>query len=174
MRLTGFDELSEDELIKQLGEPNKEPLLTVSGESPAPSGPEYLVEGLSLDRLDARFISDQVSIIDFGESYDMHSPPEDLGITASFRSPELLFDNAIGVGCDLWALACTIYEVRTRSPLFENFIDDDDEVIMQMVPLLGKLPKPWWSSWKARGQWYEEDGTPLGCFQQRQTTDIMC
>ena len=157
----GFDELNEDELIKQLGEPNKEPLLTISGESPAPSGPEYLVEGLSLDRLDARFISDQASVIDFGESYDMHSPPEDLGITASFRSPELLFDNTTGVGCDLWALACTIYEVRTRSPLFESFMDDDDEVIMQMVPLLGKLPEPWWSSWKARGQWYEEDGTPL-------------
>jgi serine/threonine protein kinase len=40
-------------------------------------------------------------------------------------------------------------------------MDDDDEVIMQMVPMLGKLPEPWWSSWKARGQWYEEDGTPL-------------
>ena len=161
MRLTGFDELSEDELIKQLGEPNKEPLLTISGESPAPSGPEYLVEDLSLDRLDARFISNKVSIIDFGESYDMYNPPEDLGVTASFRAPELLFDNTIGVGCDLWALACTIFEVRTRSPLFQNFMDDDDEVIMQMVPLLGKLPEPWWSSWKARGQWYEEDGTPL-------------
>jgi len=111
LRLTGFDVLSEDVLISQLGEPNKEPLLIISRESPAPSGPEYLVEGLSLDRLDARFISDQVCIIDFGESYDMHSPPEDLGITASFRSYELLFDNTIGVECDLWALACTIYEV---------------------------------------------------------------
>lgn len=148
-------------MVKQLGEPNKEPLLTISGKSPSPSGPEYLVEDLSLDRLDSRFISDQVSIIDFGESYRMDSPPEDLGITASFRSPELLFDNTIGVECDLWALACTVYEVRTRSPLFENFMDDDDEVIMQMVPLLGKLPEPWWSSWEARGQWYDEDGTPL-------------
>ncbi|KAG4430751.1 hypothetical protein IFR05_013772 [Cadophora sp. M221] len=131
------------------------------GESPAPSGPKYLVEGIGLDQLDARFISDQVSIIDFGESYHMSCPPEDLGITASFRAPELLFGNTIGVGCDLWALACTIYEVRTMTPLFENFMDDDDEVIMQMVPLLGKLPEPWWSSWKARGQWYEGDGTPL-------------
>ncbi|KAH8650804.1 kinase-like domain-containing protein, partial [Tricladium varicosporioides] len=161
LRLMGFDELTEGELIKQFGEPNKEPLLTVSGKSPGPSGPEYLVESLSLDQLDARFISDKISIIDFGESYDMHSLPQDLGITASFRSPELLFDNTIGVGCDLWALACTVFEVRTRSPLFENFMDDDDEVIMQMVPLLGKLPEPWWSSWKARGRWYEEDGTPL-------------
>ncbi|TVY84512.1 Serine/threonine-protein kinase SRPK [Lachnellula suecica] len=160
LRLTGFDDLSEDELINQLGQPQKEPLLTISGESPAPSGPEYLVEGLSLDRLDARFISDQICIIDFGESYDMNNPPEDLGITASFRSPELLFDNTIGVGCDLWALACTIYDIRTRSPLFENFMDDDDEVIMQMVPLLGKLPEPWWSSWEARGRWYEENGAP--------------
>ena len=64
----------------------------------------------------------------------------------------LPLENTIGVGCDLWALACTLYEIQTRSPLFENVMDDDDEVIMQMVPLLGKLPEPWWSSWKARGQ----------------------
>ena len=137
-------------MITQLGHPNKEPLLTISGESAGPSGPKYLVQSLNLDGLDTRFISYQVSIIDFGESYDMHSPPRDLGITASFRSPELLFYNTIGVGCDFWALACTIYEVRTRSPLFDSFMDDDDEIIMQMV-LLGKLPEPWWSSWKARG-----------------------
>ncbi|CAG8955989.1 hypothetical protein HYFRA_00008845 [Hymenoscyphus fraxineus] len=160
-RLKGFDELSEDELIKQFGEPKKEPLVTISGKNPAPSGPEYLVEGLSLDRIDSRFISDQISIIDFGESYDIHSSPAELGIAGSFRSPELLFDNAIGIGCDLWALACTIYEIRTGVSLFENFMDDDDEVIMEMVPLLGKLPEPWWSSWEARGQWFEEDGTPL-------------
>ncbi|KAH8815307.1 kinase-like domain-containing protein [Xylogone sp. PMI_703] len=161
LRLTGFDKLSEDELIKQLGEPNKEPLLTISGKSSAPSGPEYIVEDINLDRLDAQFISDQVSIIDFGESYHMDSPPRDLGIAASFRSPELLFENAISIGCDLWPLACTIFEIRTSSPLFENFMDDDDEVIMQMVPLLGKLPELWWSSWEARGGWYEENGKPL-------------
>jgi len=40
-------------------------------------------------------------------------------------------------------------------------MNDDDEVIMQMVPLLGKLPEPWWSSWKARERWYKEYGTPL-------------
>ncbi|TVY13348.1 Protein kinase dsk1 [Lachnellula arida] len=99
LRLYGFNDLSEQDL---LGEPNKEPLVTISEESPAPSGPEYLVDSLNLDRLPARFTSDQISIIDFGESYDMHSPPADLGITASFRSPELLFDNTrtIGVGCD--------------------------------------------------------------------------
>lgn len=105
-----------------------------------------MVEGLILDRLDTRFILDQISIIDFGESYDMHSPPEDLGIAASFRSPELIFDNTIGVGCDLWALACTIFEVRTRSPLFDHFMNDDEEVIMSTVPLIGKLSGPWWSS----------------------------
>ena len=133
-------------MIKQLGEPLREPLLTMAGESPVPSGPEYIIEALRLDKLDTRFISDQVSIIDFGESYDMDRPPRDLGITASFRSPELLFDNTISVGCELWALACTIFEVRT-APLFENFMDDgDDYIILQIVMLLGKPPEPWWGS----------------------------
>ncbi|KAF4624547.1 hypothetical protein G7Y89_g13623 [Cudoniella acicularis] len=95
LRPTGFNELSKDELIKQLGEPNKEPLLTIFGKSLAPLGPKYLVKGLSLDRLDTRFISDQVYIIDFSESYYIYSLPKDLGITASFYSPKLLFDNTI-------------------------------------------------------------------------------
>lgn len=160
--LKGLDELSEDELMRQLGEPEEEPLLTISGESAAPSGPEYIVESLNLDQLDPRFISNQISIIDFGDAYDMRNPPKELEIQASFRSPELLLSNIIGVGCDLWALGCTIFEIRAGHPLFENFMEDEDhDIIMQMVPLLGKLPEPWWSSWKARSHWYEEDGTPL-------------
>ncbi|TVY42395.1 Serine/threonine-protein kinase [Lachnellula occidentalis] len=153
----GFDDLSEHALMTLLGPPRTEPLVPVSGQSPAPSGPDYIVESLNLEHLPARFISTRISIIDFGESYDPRTPPPDLGITASFRPPELLFDNTIGVGCDLWALACTVFEIRTGCHLFENFMDDDDEVIMQMVPLLGKLPEPWWGSWKERGRWFADD-----------------
>lgn len=131
--------------MKEIGEPDKDPVITLSGENPAPSGPEYLVKCISLDRLDRRFVSNQISIIDFGESYDMLSPSEDLGITTSFRSPELLLEKTVGIGCDLWALACTIYQVRTKRTLFENWMDDEDEVIMQIIPISGKLPEHWWS-----------------------------
>jgi hypothetical protein len=47
------------------------------------------------------------------------------------------------------------------SRLFETFSGDDDEVMLQMVKLLGKLPESWWTSWDARDHWFDENGTPL-------------
>jgi serine/threonine-protein kinase SRPK3 len=66
-----------------------------------------------------------------------------LGIPPDYCSPELIFDGSVGVGTDIWALACTIYELRSMGRLFETFNGDDDGVILQMVKLLGKLPEPW-------------------------------
>jgi len=47
------------------------------------------------------------------------------------------------------------------SGLFETWSGDDDEVILQMVRLIGKLPEPWWAAWDSRSRWFEEDGTPI-------------
>lgn len=89
------------------------------------SGSDYLVEVLNLDHLPIHFITPQIRIIDFGESYLTNIPPPGLGITVSFRSPELLFDNNSGIGCDLLARTSTLFEIPTRSPLFENFMVDE-------------------------------------------------
>jgi serine/threonine-protein kinase SRPK3 len=138
-----------------------EPLLTISGETPGPSAPKYIVQPINLEALDPKHLTDQACIIDFGESYDSSSPPEALGIPLGYCSPELIFDGSVGVGTDIWALACTIYELRSMGRLVETFDGDDDEVILQMVKLLGKLPEPWWTSWDARHRWFDEDGAPL-------------
>lgn len=161
LRLKDIDSLSEEELLTQLGESRKETLLTISGEAPGPSGPEYLVEPGNLEALDSRHFAEQACIIDFGESYDISKPPENLGIPLGYRSPELIFEEQCSVASDIWALACTIYELRSMRRLFENWDDEDDQVILQMVRLMGKLPEPRWSSWEARDRWFEEDGTPI-------------
>jgi len=136
-----------------------DPILTASGEAPGPSAPNYTVPAIDLEQLYVRYLTDQVCIIDFGESYHTSSPPKGLGIPSPYCSPELIFDSSVGIGCDIWALACTIYEIRSMRTLFECYNGSDDEVILKIVKLLGRLPKPWWSSWETRENLYDEDGT---------------
>jgi serine/threonine-protein kinase SRPK3 len=77
-------------------------------------------------------------IIDFGKSFEASNPSEDLGIPEIYCSPELDW----GMGSDLWALGCTLFEIRAGSKLFNMFDDDMDDHLYYMVLLLGKLPQP--------------------------------
>ncbi|KAF6744625.1 hypothetical protein DFP72DRAFT_857324 [Ephemerocybe angulata] len=53
---------------------------------------------------------------------DPPSPGHPLGtLTWHYMSPELRFDGRIGLPSDIWALACVIFEVRTGSPLFDEW-----------------------------------------------------
>ncbi|RDL32476.1 uncharacterized protein BP5553_08932 [Venustampulla echinocandica] len=159
--LSDLDGLREEQVAMELGEPRKEGLLTELDETPGPSAPKYIVQPINLEALDPRHLIDLACIIDFGESYDSSSPPEGLGIPPGCCSPELIFDSLVGIASDIWALACTIYELRSMSRLCETWDGDDDEVILQIVRLLGKLPEPWWPFWDARDRWCKEDGTPI-------------
>jgi serine/threonine-protein kinase SRPK3 len=73
-----------------------------------------------------------------------------------------MFDNLTGIGCDIWAFACTLYEIRSRRMIFETYDGTDDDVLSYIVRLLGKLPEPWWSAWEARSRRFDEDGKPTG------------
>lgn len=99
-----------------------------------------------MDRLDLKYVTTQACIIDFGESYEISTPPESLGIPLGYRAPKLFFDGKCGIAPDLWALACTIYELRSKRVLFENWDNEDDMVLLQIVRLLGKPPERRWGS----------------------------
>lgn len=164
LQLSDLDSLSEGELLDQIGEPNMpqgEDLFTYSGEIPGPSASEYIMSPMDLTKLNPRHFTDQIYTIDFGESYDVSAPPtgKQLGIPPAFCAPEVTFEKSSGIGCDIWALACTLYEIQTRMSLFECWNGTDDEVICQMVRLLEKLPEPWWSSWEGRMGRFDEDGS---------------
>lgn len=51
-----------------------------------------------------------------------------------------------------------------RRPLFQTFFPIDDEITCGQVDALGILPSEWWRRWKARGEYFNDDGTP---FEQR-------
>lgn len=101
------------------------------------TAPQYLVYPVRWCDVDSRHISPEPCLIDFGESFKASDPPEDLGIPAPYRSPEIILEKTAGVGSDLWALGCTLFEIRTGRKMFNLFDDDDDAYLDAMVQVLG-------------------------------------
>lgn len=158
VKLKSLDHLSEDELLAKIGQPTKVSVKTESGELP-PSCPEYVVPRADISQLGNEFLTDEISVIDFGESFTFSTPPEGLGMPENYLPPEVLMDlpDAIGPACDLWALGCTLFEIREQIPLF-YMIYDTDELLAEMVRFFGKLPEEWWNNWEGREGYFDESG----------------
>ncbi|RDL39936.1 uncharacterized protein BP5553_04276 [Venustampulla echinocandica] len=162
LQTSGLDGLSEDEIIHMLGEPRKVRVLTQSGENPTePTAPKYLVRPVDWNStsIDLKFVSDQPCVIDLGQSFQVTDPPRDFALTPEpYQSPELMLDKALGLGCDLWALGCTLFEIRTGGRLFGKWANTDDAYLCDMANTLGKFPEPWWSTtWESRKKWYKDE-----------------
>lgn len=158
MKLESLDHLSENELLTKIGQPTKVSVRTESGELPS-SCPEYLVPCADMSQLGNEFLTDEICVIDFGETFTFSSPPEALGIPENYLPPEVLLDlpDAVGPACDLWALGCTIFEIREQIPLF-YMIYDNDELLAEMVRFFGKFPEEWWTKWEGREKYFDESG----------------
>jgi serine/threonine protein kinase len=57
---------------------------------------------------------------------------------------------------DVWALACTIFELRAATPLFDSFFASPDQLLRQVVQTLGRLPERWWRAWPARTLFFND------------------
>ncbi|KAI9673216.1 MAG: hypothetical protein M1817_003079 [Caeruleum heppii] len=161
LQLVDFESWTEQDVHDRLRIPLTDPVVSASGEDSGPTAPSYIVRLADMPILNRPFLSDQIMITDFGESFDVEAPPEGLGTPLVYCSPELLFDGIAGTASDVWALACTLYEIRVGSPLFELIDWDDDFIIRQWVGSLGRLPARWWQNWEARHGRFEDDGRPV-------------
>ncbi|RKK95933.1 hypothetical protein BFJ71_g8109 [Fusarium oxysporum] len=159
VKLANLDHLSEEELLSLLGRPEEVQVQTESGEDLPSSSPKYLVQPADISQLGNEFLTEEICVIDFGESFKFSSPPEDLGIPENYLPPEILLEHpdAIGPACDLWALGCTLFEIREQLPLF-YMIYDKDELRAEMVRFFGKLPESSWAKWEAREEYFNADG----------------
>ena len=104
-------------------------------------------------------------IADFGEAFDpqvtqqftahtplLIAPPE-----SCFAEPEGV-DGPLSFPGDIWTLACTVWDIVGDRPPFEAFPATLDEVTIEQVEMLGRLPERWWRKWEERGNWFDEDG----------------
>ncbi|KAK0753669.1 kinase-like domain-containing protein [Schizothecium vesticola] len=163
--ITGLDGLLESEVLCILGEPRKNPVLDPAGqENTTRTAPRYLVYPVDWSSINTDdFISKSAQLIDFGESFTTVSPPEDLGTPGPYRSLELILDPRVfGIHSDLWALGCTLFEIRTGRKLIESFEDEDDGYLDAMCQILGKFPEPWWSNWQGRVGIYKDEADENG------------
>ncbi|KAK7757117.1 hypothetical protein SLS62_000664 [Diatrype stigma] len=168
--ISGLDDLSEDDVLALVGKPKTVKVLKrPSGdEHDLPGAPHYLVYPVDWDEVaentaGREFIIAKACITDFGESFNTTEPVQDLGIPQVYCPPEYVLDGKVGVGCDLWALGCTLFEIRTGRKLFDTFDEDPDEYLCLMAMVLGRLPEPWWSEgWEGRRELLEDDVDATG------------
>lgn len=104
---------------------------------------------------------------DFGEAF---KPAEEARFTSNipliYSPPEAHLDSssAISFPHDIWSLACTFFEVVSyyEFPLFGAFWNTPDCLIRSHTRTLKeKMPTDWWSRWKSRSEYFNEDGKPL-------------
>jgi serine/threonine protein kinase len=157
--LTEINAWSEDTIYAKFGDILQEPVETTSGEPLGPHAPTYLVEAISVSNMCLDMITEHIRIVDFGQSFRCDSPPErGMGIPMSYMAPELLFENIAGTASDLWALGCTIYEIRAGRPLIDMFMGESPEdTAREIAHTLGAFLAAW-----NRITFGEEDCEPVG------------
>ena len=152
LQLKGIDTWPAETIYQQLGRPVRDEVFTSSGQKPDLSAPQYLVESASFSCVDFEHISEQALLIDLGEAFPELSPPSNgVGTPVSYCSPELLLERKASRASDVWALACTIFEIRSGFPLFESFVGSSTEILKEMVGILGMPPEPSHSLWTKHG-----------------------
>jgi len=57
-----------------------------------------------------------------------------------YLSPEAYFESKLGFASDVWALACTIFQMQAGFPLFDPFIGSVASILKQVVETLGCFP----------------------------------
>lgn len=109
------------------------------------------------------FSTSQICVIDFGEAFESANPPRGgVGTPLPYASPELALEQYCFPASDVYALACTIYQIRTGSRLFPLVEESIDFYLDTMVDERGPLPAWWWKDWV--DEWkkahLEIEGTP--------------
>ncbi|KAE9369241.1 kinase-like protein [Stipitochalara longipes BDJ] len=154
LELGSLDSLPQEELLGILGDPVAEKVRPYTNRILEPGAPEFIYQPTDMRKL-SKFYSGNIILIDFGSSFFLSNPLEDCGTPAQFSSPELIFNKENGKHSDVWALACTIFEMRAGEPLFEFFFCGEQDVLESMIGVLGPLPEVYFL--EERWSWLKDE-----------------
>jgi serine/threonine protein kinase len=142
-KLINFDSWTEEQLYDRLGQPWIETIKTESGVPPGPAAPRYLVEPIDYSKIDSRWLTSDIQIIDFGKAFFIGSPQSSIIPSFCFLAPEVLFERKASVHSDDWTLAIIIYMIRSGEPLFEINLRMFDFIVIHIANILGPFPDSW-------------------------------
>ncbi|KAK9784230.1 putative Protein kinase domain-containing protein [Seiridium cardinale] len=134
LREGALDDIGRADMIELVKYRPEERVLTVGGER-SKHAPESVVAGSSIPEWEV-LVSDSLAVVDFGEAFQISSPPKTLGIPREYAAPEVLFDDVPGYGTDIWSLAISLMEVRTGGGLY----GDIQTAIWHMEQFAGPVP----------------------------------
>lgn len=152
-----------EQLHARTGEPAKELVIREDGAPLDPGVPSEAIVpvwlGLSSDKVS--LAESAIMIADFGEAFDPRATRQLTAHTPLLRAPpESRFtesDEPLSFPGDIWTLACNIWDIFGSAPPFEAFPVTLDEVTIEHVEMLGKLPDRWWKKWEERNNWFDDD-----------------
>lgn len=178
LRLTNeFDSYNEHDLFTHFGCPRTAPLQTYSYESPAPFGPDYIVEPLDFCSSTTNVLSSELCIIDYDQSFTTTSPPtsrpDKPGIIPRYLAPEVAVGWPLSPASDVWALGCVIFRMRSGNELFDWDTSSPADVLIQMNILLGELPEEWKQTKFDEDGWPVEDGEEGTTLQYSAETQLL-
>lgn len=163
--IPGLENWTVDEVYPRFGGINREEIKRIDGQPATPAAPKYAVRPPDAAALIPYCLTETctVRMVDFGEACLLTAgePAREVNTAVGVAPPEVLFKDAaaIGMPADIWTLGCTLYEIFGDHRLLESFMANRDEIVVEMVRTLGKLPEAWWQKWEARSTYCEEDGT---------------
>lgn len=60
-----------------------------------------------------------------------------------FRAPETLLDSKWDLRIDIWSLACTIFDLVTGQPPFDNFMPAKAPLVLEWIATFDDVPQEW-------------------------------
>ncbi|KAL2061510.1 hypothetical protein VTL71DRAFT_6887 [Oculimacula yallundae] len=127
--------------------------------------PEYLAIPQPLEKYVDTGPGLLVKVSDVGAAFFASSPPTKPVTPKGLRAPELILTSfPLTSSIDIWSFGCLVYEFVTGTSLFtldlygakEEEIDDDH--LLMMTDVLGKLPDDMLLEWPRAGKYFGEGG----------------
>ncbi|KAJ6444327.1 DNA polymerase epsilon subunit C [Purpureocillium lavendulum] len=143
----------------------------------SPAGvPRYLIPSANIGALISDYSLSEIRVVDFGQAFPVDQPVDvdALGIPTHYLPPDIIIatqteprdgriprirpmlDVRAGRASDVWALGCTIFEMRLQEPLFYG--GSHNSLLEDIVDALGMLPDRTWLCWSSRYEYFDRDG----------------
>jgi len=106
----------------------------------------------------------KIKIVDFGNACWTFKHFTDDIQTTQYRAPEVILRSGYDELCDLWSVACVLFELATGDQLFHpesgrGYSKDDDHVTL-ITELLGPFPREFAKSGKRSKELLDHAGRP--------------